>query len=99
MTRQVGLFDELSEMACDSPNTAPILARQKPRPVPDSLEEWSKLPGWPDVVVGRRVRWQREWGKVTKVEGNGRYVFFHSEATGTELQLSANFIRMRAGSG
>ena len=93
--RQPALFDELTEMLPKADRVRPV--KTGPANEPAELHAWSRLPGWPDSVVGRRVRWNERWGKVTKTERGGRSVFFREEVSGRELELSAEFIRMRSG--
>jgi very-short-patch-repair endonuclease len=74
----------------------------KPAPsaeqLPTLLQDWSRRPGWPEAAVGKRVQWAGAWGLVTKVEREGKSVFFRDEVTGQHQELSAEFIRMRSGS-
>ena len=53
--RQPALFDELTEMLPKADRVRPV--KTGPANEPAELHAWSRLPGWPDSVVGRRVRW------------------------------------------
>jgi hypothetical protein len=105
--KQDVLIDELGNLFEQDSTTAPI---NNPEPTPPPrpkqptatqpvlLQDWSRRPGWPDTVVGKRVMWGGAWGVITKTERDGKSVFFRDERTKEVLELSADFIRMRSGS-
>jgi very-short-patch-repair endonuclease len=104
---QPALFDELGELFSKTKTSvpkepivpAPAPVRTKDQAFPMLLQDWSRRPGWPDAVLGRRVQWRGTWGTVTRTDRGGKSVFFREEHSGHELELSADFIRMRSGSG
>ncbi len=105
--KQDVLIDELGNLFEQDSASAPI---NNPEPTPSPrpkqptatqpvlLQDWSRRPGWPDTVVGKRVMWGGAWGVITKTERDGKSVFFRDERTKEVLELSADFIRMRSGS-
>jgi len=103
---QPALLDELGELFSEksapalkaeiAPVKKPAVANEQGLPV--LLQDWSRRPGWPDAVVGRRVQWRGTWGIVTRLDRGGKSVFFRVDHSREELELPADFIRMRSGS-
>lgn len=103
---QASLLAEMDELFQETPKPPPKVpvvsatppAGTQPPNIPTLLQYWSRLPGWPEAVIGRRVQWKNVWGRITRTERGGKSLFFREEQSGQELELSADFIRMRCGS-